>query len=287
MKREQETSIYVLPEHFNPGTSDAIQLFDYRSTQNSFNNYVRLQQNVFSFLLEGTKEVITGLDRIQIQNSDFLLMKSGHCLMTEHLSSRANNYRSLLLFFPNSAVLNFLRKQEITLVAPSLTMQSVRKIPYDPFLQTFVQSLTKLSFLNDESSRKLLQLKFEELMLYLLETQQEDFLSFLLKATDQQANNFIQVVEKNKLNRLSLKELAFLCNMSVSTFKRTFEKHFAQPPIRWFQDQRLEHSAYLLKSEFKRPSDIYEEIGYESLSNFIYAFKGKFGLTPKQFQQHN
>ena len=72
--------------------------------------------------------------------------------------------------------------------------------------------------------------------------------------------------------------------MSVSTFKREFEKNFKSPPSKWFQEKRLEHAAFLLKNKSKRPSDLFEEIGYESLSNFIQAFKTKFGVTPKRYQ---
>jgi AraC-like DNA-binding protein len=74
--------------------------------------------------------------------------------------------------------------------------------------------------------------------------------------------------------------------MSVSTFKREFEKHFRSTPSKWFQEKRLEHAAFLLKNNSKRPSDIFEEIGYETLSNFTQAFKLKFGLTPKQYQSN-
>jgi len=75
--------------------------------------------------------------------------------------------------------------------------------------------------------------------------------------------------------------------MSVSTFKREFEKHFQESPSKWFQNKRLEHAAFLLQQHTKRPSDIFETIGYENLSNFVHAFKTKFGVTPKQFQLQN
>lgn len=58
------------------------------------------------------------------------------------------------------------------------------------------------------------------------------------------------------------------------------------PPIKWFQEKRLEHAAFLLKNKSKRPSDIYIDIGYESQSNFSAAFKTKFGVTPKQYQKN-
>ena len=72
--------------------------------------------------------------------------------------------------------------------------------------------------------------------------------------------------------------------MSESSFKRVFKKHFQSSPGKWFREKRLEHSAFLLRNKSKRPSDIYQEIGYENLSNFTQAFKIKFGVTPKRYQ---
>ena len=70
--------------------------------------------------------------------------------------------------------------------------------------------------------------------------------------------------------------------MSASTFKRVFKDQFDESPIKWFTDQKLNNLAYLLKQKGKRPSDIYEEIGYSSLSNFTQAFKIKYDETPKE-----
>ena len=123
-------------------------------------------------------------------------------------------------------------------------------------------------------------------MLYLIELKGLDFLYSLLDNNDNQNQKFIKTIESNRLNKLTIKELSFLSNMSVSTFKREFEKNFHSTPSKWFQDKRLEHSAFLLKNSPKRPSDIFEEIGYENLSNFIQAFKIKFGVTPKKYQSN-
>lgn len=74
--------------------------------------------------------------------------------------------------------------------------------------------------------------------------------------------------------------------MSISTFKREFEKHYATSPIKWFQNKRLEHAHYLMNKEQKSSSDIYLEIGYENLSSFIKAYKSKYGMTPKQHHKN-
>ena len=150
--------------------------------------------------------------------------------------------------------------------------------------KTFVNSILDISKLSTAIQKNILDAKFDEIMLYLIEVKGVDFLYSLISNSDDQTQKFIQIIESNTLNKLTLKELSFLSNMSVSTFKREFEKHFHSSPSKWFQEKRLEHSAFLLKNKSKRPSDIFEEIGYENLSNFIQAFKNKFGVTPKQYQ---
>ncbi|MFT5981387.1 MAG: AraC-like DNA-binding protein, partial [Flavobacteriales bacterium] len=154
---------------------------------------------------------------------------------------------------------------------------------YDAFICQFVLSLKELLAQPETFRSKVLTVKFEEIMLYLLETQKQALLNFITVNLTEYTLNMIRVVEGNTLKKLSLAQLAFLSNMSVSTFKREFEKQFKQSPSKWFQEKRLEHAAFLLKSKGKRPSDIYILVGYESLTNFVQAFKNHFGTTPKQF----
>jgi AraC-like DNA-binding protein len=212
-------------------------------------------------------------------------MKSGHCLMTEKLSTAKDNYRSVLFFFSNESVLKFIRKFELKPTNYS-TFYSTYSFDYDILIKTFVTSILSISKLSKSIQENILDTKFDEIMLYLCEVKGADFLYSLISDSDNHSQNFIQLIESNSLNKLSIKELSFLANMSVSTFKREFEKHFHSSPSKWFQEKRLEHSAFLLKNTLKRPSDIYMEIGYENLSNFIQAFKVKFGVTPKQYQSN-
>lgn len=264
-------------------TDSEVLLANYQASKESSKQQVNLAMNTFSFLQEGHKEVFADTKATAINNSDFLVMKSGHCLMTEKFSDTQNSYNSLLLFFSNEAVFRFARKYEIQL-SKSTKRKTVQAISYDAFIQSFVQSLKTLEELPEASRNQMLEVKFEEIMLYLTESLGDDFLSSLMIDLDDHNYHFIDVVEHNKLNKLTLNELAFLSNMSLSTFKREFEKHFQSSPSKWFQEKRLEYAAFLLKNKSQRPSDIFQEVGYDSLTNFIQAFKAKFGKTPKQYQ---
>ncbi|WP_108808552.1 helix-turn-helix domain-containing protein [Aquimarina spinulae] len=258
-------------------------LYYYQSTKELAKQQIKLTKNVFSFLIDGQKEVFTNNSSFLIENSSFLLMKSGHCLMTEKLSSIHKNYKSVLLFFSNEEILQFIQKFDIK-TSNSSVPQSAYSFQYDQFIKNYVNSLVDISRLSPSIQKKMIRTKFEEIMIYLVETNGTGFINSMMTHQSNSFQNFLSVVENNKLRKMTLKELAFLSNMSVSTFKREFEKHFHQSPSKWFLDKRLEHSAFMLKNNAKRPSEIYQEIGYENLSNFIYAFKTKFGVTPKQYQ---
>jgi AraC-like DNA-binding protein len=272
-----------LPDSLNLENASALKVYDYQTSTECLKQMVSLNQNTFSFLIEGHKEVFSENTSVAIQNSNFLLMKSGNCLMTEKLPNMVDNYRSLLFFFPNESLIEFIHKYNLTAKQESNSV-SIHSFEYDAFLKTYVQGLIGISKLNPEIQSQLLEVKFEELMIYLKETKGDDFIFSLISNVINQFQHFIEIIETNKLNKLTLKELAFLSNMSISTFKREFEKHFQNSPSKWFQEKRLEHAALLLKTQSKRASDIFEEIGYENLSNFIQAFKSKFGVTPKQYQ---
>ncbi len=273
--------IFHLPGYFGVPDSD-IQIFDYTNTNNLEKGKINLGKHTISFLKSGTKRV-HGQDIFLTINSDqFLIMKSGHCLMTEHIPDGQDIYNSILLFFSNESLLKFLEKYHVNL--QKSTGFSIRAFESDDFIRSFVASLASIMSLDQSTKANLLNPKFEELMLYLVHTYGTSFLSVFVHQRDDRTSRLSNIVETNRHNKLSLEELAFLSNMSISTFKRAFYEHYNQTPMRWFNEQRLIRSAHLLRSKTARPIDLYENAGYESFSNFVQAFKRHFGVTPKQYQ---
>ncbi|KUG10269.1 DNA-binding protein [Elizabethkingia sp. HvH-WGS333] len=276
-------NIITLPDELNIDISSPVQVFDYTSSQEVSRQQIILNQNAFSFLIDGSKEVVFDNSSLSIDNSKFILMRSGHCLMTERLSD-LKNYRSILFFFSDIALSKFIRSIELNKAEPS-KHSSVHAFEYNEFITRFISSLSDISKLSDKVRSKLLEFKFQEIMLYLTELHGTDFIQSLIVNSNDATRKFIHTIESNQLNKLSLKELAFLCNMSISTFKREFEKHYPESPVKWFQNKRLEYARHLLNNTKKSPSEIYFEVGYENLSSFIQAYKLKYGTTPKHHQK--
>jgi AraC-like DNA-binding protein len=275
--------ITILPKDLKIDESDHLQLFNYRNPHNILKSKIQLSKNTISFLRTGTKEVIGDDRTVQINNQSFLIMKSGNCLMTEKISSSNKIYQSILLFFADEEVIGFLEKFKLYSSLP-MEKKSFYTFKYDNFIQHFVESLDNILMLPKVTQRKILKTKFEEIMLYLTYQNGASFLNELVQNVDDKVSRMTNIIENNKHNKLSLEELAFLCNMSISTFKRDFFKQYQHTPMKWFNEQRLNHVAILLKTQSKRPIELYEDAGYEDFSNFVQAFKKKFNMTPKQYQ---
>ncbi|MEM6725252.1 MAG: AraC family transcriptional regulator [Bacteroidota bacterium] len=275
--------ITTLPEDLNLDPSAEIALYPYRTAYNLQKSKINLAKNTISFLRVGTKEVVGDDAATKIDNAHFLIMKSGNCLMTEKVSEENRVYESILLFFSDEVAIDFLERNDLTKVKASQE-KSFYTFAYDGFIQHFVDGLENVIRLSPSIQSKVLTAKFEEIMLYLTHHHGSAFLSDLIHKMDDKTARLIKVVEHNRHVKLSLDELAFLSRMSISTFKRSFYDHYGSTPMKWFSAARLNHAALLLKTNQKRAIDLYEDAGYESLSNFIQAFKRQFGQTPKQYQ---
>ena len=270
-----------LPDELKLDSGNSICVYDYKSLQEISMQQIILSKNTFSFLIDGQKEVFFDNSSYAIGNTKFLLMKSGHCLMTEKLSDIKSNYRSMLFFFSDEVVLNFIRKYKIE-KTKNVKYQSVFSFDYDIFIDRFVSSLLDVIKLSKRGQANILNAKFEEILHYIIESKGSDFLFSLVTNSNDQAHKFTETIESNQFNKLTLDELSFLCNMSVSTFKREFKKHYKVSPIKWFKNKRLDLASQLLKDGQRRSSDVYLDAGFENLSSFIQAYSEKFGVTPKQ-----
>jgi AraC-like DNA-binding protein len=80
-----------------------------------------------------------------------------------------------------------------------------------------------------------------------------------------------------------IEKFAQLTGRSLAAFKRDFLKTFGAPPRHWLQDKRLNAAKHLMETRNLKPSAIYLNLGFESLSHFSYSFKKKFGRTPTEF----
>lgn len=283
--------IINFPEHLfdnNYTETPDLQIANYEAYKHVSKNKINLNKNVFSFLLDGQKDIHFSNDIVSIDHTQALLLASGNFLTTELIG--ANSYSCLLFFFSQKNINDFLLKYG-HLSNPNDLNKTTTSSPYfliqkDNFIIHFINSIQQIYGLNQTISQKILELKFEEIMLYLADKYGQSFFVYLHSLLiNERELSFKMVVEKNLYTSLNIDEVAFLCNMSLSTFKRKFSQLYQESPGKWFQLKRLNKAKKLLLNNEATPSEIYMDFGYDSLSNFSTAFKNQFGYSPKNMMK--
>lgn len=270
-----------IPDLYLTQPLDSIDLFiyDFKMTEDVIKSKVNLNMHMFSFLQVGKKQVHIEDTVIKVNKDQSILLKKGNCLWTELLDTEAV-YFCRLLFFSDKQLKIFLNKH-------TKGSRNEDSIPYfiivnDAFIDSYLDSLTTIFSASMDLMQKLLHVKFEELMLYLLNKYGKDFEDYLYSMVSKKKSAFQSIVENGTYSSVTTEELAFLSNMSLSTFKRHFIREFNSPPGKWLRDKRLTKAKELLQSGMHKSSEIYQDLGYNNLSNFSIAFKNKFGISPNQ-----
>ncbi|WP_374164000.1 helix-turn-helix domain-containing protein [Arcticibacter sp. MXS-1] len=80
-----------------------------------------------------------------------------------------------------------------------------------------------------------------------------------------------------------VEKFARLTGRSLAGFKRDFQRLFGIPPRQWLQERRLSEARRLIEKKNRKPSSIYLDLGFESLSHFSHSFKKKFGRAPSEW----
>ncbi|PKP14240.1 MAG: AraC family transcriptional regulator [Bacteroidetes bacterium HGW-Bacteroidetes-3] len=278
--------IQNIPEIFKKDAQNQTNLFvyDFRMTDDVVKSKVKLNLHMFSFLQIGEKQVHFANNSVTVNEKQAVIIKSGNILMTE-LINKDLVYFCKLFFFSQKNVEDFLQKHANSFTYPD--KNSVKEVPFfvienDAYTTSFVNSLSSIQILESKFAYNLLSIKFEEIMLYLSHKYESEFIPYLHSLTSLNSHSsFRKIIETNIFTNLKLEEIAFLCNMSLSTFKRHFINEYHENPGKWLQNRRLHKAKAILREGILKPSEIYEDFGYNNLSNFSSAFKKEFGINPK------
>jgi AraC-like DNA-binding protein len=275
------------PSLDNSAPAAAISLLRYCTQAPAARARVLLPQHLCTLLLAGEKKVHFAGAQVTLQPQQFILLAAGNCLMSEKVAAPAMDYHSLLLFFDHQLLADFCHRHAAWLGQPTrpVVSQPFLRFAQDAFLTTFVQSLDCLLTGVRTPPRELQLVKLEELLLYLAlhypgQLQQ-------LRSLGQEANEEVfvrQAVTSHIDSPVTVEELAFLCHMSLSTFKRRFAQLYGTSPNKWLLARRMEKAATLLRQADRTVGELSDQFGYENSSSFIQSFKQFHGVTPKQYQ---
>ena len=162
---------------------------------------------------------------------------------------------------------------------------NIKQVEVDLLLENFKQSINILLDNPELADESIIKTKLKEFVLLMTKSQnapsQLDFLSALFKPID---IPFKSAIQSNLYANLSIAELARLCHLSTSSFKRKFKEVYGDSPMKFIAQKKVEKAASLLKSEGLRVSDIAYDVGFESLATFNRNFSNVYGQSPSEYR---
>jgi len=99
--------------------------------------------------------------------------------------------------------------------------------------------------------------------------------------------DFKNIVLENYLKASSIKELAQICNFSLSSFNRAFKKNFNENPYLWLQNQKIKYIAGRLSDKNIPFNQIIDEFRFSSPGHFTIFCKKHLNLTPSEYRKQH
>src|SRR5688572_21913546 len=278
---------FVLPDILPGYKASSCFYYEYRSDETNSRSKIHFTTHCISLVLSGIKHMRSTKGVESFAKGSVLLFSPGNYVSYEIKENSSIPYKSILLFFSSELIGEFFAQLEKTeIIEPAKDHSPYFSLGTNDYLLHYAETLTELLDGKNKFSDALQKFKLLELLAYLY-TKNSTSVSGLLNQNQLPASDasLLKVIENNIHSDLTIEDLAFLCNMSLSTFKRWFEKQYGESPGKLIKQKRLEQAANQIKFFRKNPTEIFTEAGYADYSSFSHSFKRQFGVCPKEYRQ--
>lgn len=253
-----------------------------------------IQQEVFPIwtphdyvvhVLSGTKTWHTSYGNKTLRKGDTAFIKKGGHIIEQDFSE----IFCLLIFFIKE---EFKQMIPIESVPQNLDAEKredtdvIYPIKNNPSIIGFFHSVFSYFQMNEAPSESMLRLKYQELIHVLASEKVNCPVVCQMLEREYDTNTQLKrVVLENFRYNLALEDFAQLCNRSLSSFKRDFQRCFHMPPGKWLLETRLNQALSLLSNTDLSVTQVALDCGFENLSHFSKAFRQRMEITPKAYRE--
>ncbi|HEY5748614.1 MAG TPA: AraC family transcriptional regulator [Chryseolinea sp.] len=237
-----------------------------------------IPDHIFIHMIAGTMTVYDRNNAYHLNPGDYCLAKRNHLARYIKRPPENGKFESTALFFDQNFLRSFSKEYNWS-ADTTPNKNAIIKLDPNPWLESYIQSLTPYRKLKTKAYDDILSLKNKEIVLILLKTN-PDLKNILFDFSDPGKLDLELFMNQNYRFNVSLERFAYLSGRSITTFKRDFEKVFNTSPGRWLLEKRLQEAYFLIDKKGQRPSDVYLQVGFEDLSHFSFAFKKLHGVAP-------
>ena len=245
------------------------------------------EEACFYYVMDGRSELHMPTKKIDIPSKQGVSLQCGNYIGKFFSEQDRTEAEILIIKFKKNILKQIYKEDTPPLFAKTRRNKEkhCKHITNSTLLEDYVRGL--LFYIDNPqlAVEELLVMKIKELFILLANTDDSNIIHQLIDNLFSDVDfNFRQVIEQNYYSDLKLEELAHLCMMSLSTFKRKFKEEFKVSPHQLFLQKKLEKAKKLIINSSLTLSQISVECGFSEYSNFSAAFKKKYELSPRKFK---
>lgn len=95
----------------------------------------------------------------------------------------------------------------------------------------------------------------------------------------------LEYIRENYASQMKIAEIAAVCHMSESHFRRLFEESISMTPVEYLNQVRILKACDLIKNTGSSMEEIAEKVGFTTSSTFNRNFKRVTGTSPYQWKK--
>ncbi|WP_216639002.1 AraC family transcriptional regulator [Flammeovirga sp. SJP92] len=242
-------------------------------------------EGCFLYMKDAHIKLHSGQDNVEVKKKEAILLRCDTYFL-EFLQRQEKDSVEVIAVHLFPDLLKKLYINELPkLIEKQMTNPKTRIVEDEAIIARFIDSL---EFYFDNPSlvnEDLLELKIKELVLLLIQTNNVSSVMELINDLySPRTSQLKKVIELHTFSNLSLEELAKLCHLSLSSFKREFQKVYEETPSKYLSSQRIKKAKELLQSTSLPINEIAYDLGYNDPLYFTRIFKKKEGISPSQFR---
>ena len=241
----------------------------------------------FFYINKGSYQIIEANGIFKVGEKEALLKKCGNYVSYFPSSEETNRAEAIAVYFHTDIIKSIYSNEIVDFLNKSNRRSTPKKVAnelIEKYVNNLVIYLDNPSLIDDE----LAVLKFKELILILMKSQYCDSVqTFFGDLFNSQKLEFKTIIENNIFNDLSVEELAFICNKSLSSFKRLFKANFNETPARYIKRRRLEQAARLISTTSESISHIAYDCCFKDPTTFSAVFSDHFGVSPTIYRNQS
>jgi AraC-like DNA-binding protein len=238
-----------------------------------------ISEHFFLYLAKGTMHGYDGNKNYTLKAGECCIVRK-NCLVRYNKQKEDGQFGKVIVVFDEAFLKNYKERYNV-LITKFNSKDALFAIPKNELVPNFISSLMPYYNTAGKIDKNFADVKREELLLILLQTNPELANTFFDFGIPEKIDLEAYMNRNFKFN-VAIQRFAYLTGRSLTSFKQDFKKTFHDTPSRWLVQKRLQEAYFLIDKKGLKASDVYLEVGFEDLSHFSFAFKKAFGVSPTQ-----